>query len=152
MTPSPMNAVRISCLRCRGHAAVGALLAARCGRSASAAPTAALLYPLAWIEPDGARDDFTHDLRTARINSRNACVCVHATDWVFVHVAIAAMQLQAGIGYTEFEFTREQFRLRRIICRQIARISRIYAGSSVVDDHIVAAFREEAGHGVTHDA
>ena len=46
----------------------------------------------------GARHQFLHDLRRAAIDAQHARVGPEARDRVFGHVAVAAEELQAGVG------------------------------------------------------
>src|SRR6056297_1799852 len=74
------------------------------------------------IQSHGAGDDFFHDLAAARINAGDACIRVKPGDGVFIHVAGAAVQLQALVGDPALDLAGEQFRLCRNVRRQLALV------------------------------
>src|ERR1700730_234076 len=59
--------------------------------------------PLAFVQTKTAADDLLHDLGRAGVDAADARVGIQAADFVLVHVAGAAMQLQTFFDHPAFD-------------------------------------------------
>ena len=61
------------------------------------------------------RDDFLHDLARAASNAGHAGIRPGAGDWIFPHVAVAAVELHAFVKHLAERFSRMELGGRRRI-------------------------------------
>src|SRR4051812_24256701 len=88
------------------------------------------------LEAERAADDLLHDLGRAAVEALHASVAPHARDLVLLHVAVAAVQLQAEVDDLELQLGRPVLGARRVLGRQLAGHLELQAAIDVHAGHL----------------